>query len=283
MTIAIVGPTGVGKTKLSIALAKKYKAIIINADAVQVYKELNIGSAKPTEEEKEGLPHYLFDIKSITEDYTVKDYQKDLRNLLDKYKNQNIIIVGGTGLYLSAGLYDYQFDEEKNNDNYDNLTTKELSELAKKKDPKLDIDKNNKVRLIRFLRREKEQHSGNKLLYDVTFIGLTLERSKLYEIINNRVDKMISNGLIEEVKSLKKYENSSRVLNSAIGYKEILMYLNQDISKEEAIDLIKKNSRHYAKRQYTWFNNKMNITWFNVNLEDFSKTIAKIEDFLDHI
>jgi tRNA dimethylallyltransferase len=94
---------------------------------------------------------------------------------------------------------------------------------------------------------------------------------------------MISNGLIEEVKSLKKYEKSSRVLNSAIGYKEILMYLNQDISKEEAIDLIKKNSRHYAKRQYTWFNNKMNITWFNVNIEDFSKTIAKIEDFLDHI
>ena len=273
MIVAVVGPTGVGKTKLSVELAKKYDAVVVNCDAVQVYKELNIGSAKPTEEEKCGIEHLLFDIVSVTDNYTVKDYQKDLRNVLKKYHNRNIVIVGGTGLYLCAGLYDYEFKEEINTNNYDNLSNEQLYNLALEKDKNMDIHKNKRVRLIRFL---------NKLLYDVKFIGLNLDRNLLYERINLRVDKMMKDGLLDEVKNLNPLRVSSRVLNTAIGYKELYDYFDKKISLEQAIEEIKQNSRHYAKRQFTWFNNKMNVTWFNVNLDDFQKTIDQVEDFLDN-
>lgn len=282
MIVAVVGPTGVGKTKLSVELAKKYNAVVVNCDAVQVYKELNIGSAKPTEEEKCGIEHLLFDIVSVTDNYTVKDYQKDLRNVLKKYHNRNIVIVGGTGLYLCAGLYDYEFKEEINTNNYDNLSNEQLYNLALEKDKNMDIHKNNRVRLIRFLNRESKNNNGNKLLYDVKFIGLNLDRNLLYERINLRVDKMMKDGLLDEVKNLNPLRVSSRVLNTAIGYKELYDYFDKKISLEQAIEEIKQNSRHYAKRQFTWFNNKMNVTWFNVNLDDFQKTIDQVEDFLDN-
>lgn len=282
MIVAVVGPTGVGKTKLSVELAKKYDAVVVNCDAVQVYKELNIGSAKPTEEEKCGIEHLLFDIVSVTDNYTVKDYQKDLRNVLKKYHNRNIVIVGGTGLYLCAGLYDYEFKEEINTNNYDNLSNEQLYNLALEKDKNMDIHKNNRVRLIRFLNRESKNNNGNKLLYDVKFIGLNLDRNLLYERINLRVDKMMKDGLLDEVKNLNPLRVSSRVLNTAIGYKELYDYFDKKISLEQAIEEIKQNSRHYAKRQFTWFNNKMNVTWFNVNLDDFQKTIDQVEDFLDN-
>lgn len=282
MIVAVVGPTGVGKTKLSVELAKKYNAVVVNCDAVQVYKELNIGSAKPTEEEKCGIEHLLFDIVSVTDNYTVKDYQKDLRNVLKKYHNRNIVIVGGTGLYLCAGLYDYEFKEEINTNNYDNLSNEQLYNLALEKDKNMDIHKNNRVRLIRFLNRESKNNNGNKLLYDVKFIGLNLDRNLLYERINLRVDKMMKDGLLDEVKNLNPLRVSSRVLNTAIGYKELYDYFDKKISLEQAIEEIKQNSRHYAKRQFTWFNNKMNVTWFDVNLDDFQRTIDQVEDFLDN-
>lgn len=282
MIVAVVGPTGVGKTKLSVELAKKYDAVVVNCDAVQVYKELNIGSAKPTEEEKCGIEHLLFDIVSVTDNYTVKDYQKDLRNVLKKYHNRNIVIVGGTGLYLCAGLYDYEFKEEINTNNYDNLSNEQLYNLALEKDKNMDIHKNNRVRLIRFLNRESKNNNGNKLLYDVKFIGLNLDRNLLYERINLRVDKMMKDGLLDEVKNLNPLRVSSRVLNTAIGYKELYDYFDKKISLEQAIEEIKQNSRHYAKRQFTWFNNKMNVTWFDVNLNDFQRTIDQVEDFLDN-
>ena len=282
MIVAVVGPTGVGKTKLSVELAKKYDAVVVNCDAVQVYKELNIGSAKPTEEEKCGIEHLLFDIVSVTDNYTVKDYQKDLRNVLKKYHNRNIVIVGGTGLYLCAGLYDYEFKEEINTNNYDNLSNEQLYNLALEKDKNMDIHKNNRVRLIRFLNRESKNNNGNKLLYDVKFIGLNLDRNLLYERINLRVDKMMKDGLLDEVKNLNHLRVSSRVLNTAIGYKELYDYFDKKISLEQAIEEIKQNSRHYAKRQFTWFNNKMNVTWFDVNLDDFQRTIDQVEDFLDN-
>jgi len=281
MIICVVGPTGVGKTKLSIMLAKKYNGIIINADACQVYKELNIGTAKIKEEEKEDVEHFLFDIKSPKEEYSVSHYQSDLRCLLKKYKDRNIILVGGTGLYLTAGLYDYQFSPIKKED-YSAYSNEELYEKCKNIDKSLKIDINNRRRLENYLNREDKIVRLPKLLYDkVYFIGLTTDRNILYERINNRVDEMISDGLVEEVKKLYEKYGNVRILRSAIGYKEIIKFLNNEISLEEAIEEIKKNSRHYAKKQYTWFNNKMNIIWFNTNFKKFEKTYDKVIDYLE--
>ena len=282
MIVAIVGPTGVGKTKMSVELAKRYNAIIINADAVQVYKGLNIGSAKATEEEKDGVKHFLLDFKEPSENYTVSDYQKDAREIIAKYKDGNIIFCGGTGLYLCAALMDYRFYEDISNETYDDLTNAELYELALKKDKNVKIAKNNRVRLIRFLNKNPKEVVEPKLMYDnVFFVGLTTNRDNLYDIINNRVDKMFAMGLVDEVANLvKKYPNS-RVLNSAIGYKEVISYLRGEYTLEETRELIKKNSRHYAKRQYTWFNNKMDVKWFLVNYAEFDKTIDMVKKYID--
>lgn len=282
MILAIVGPTGVGKTKLSIELAKFYHAVIINCDAVQVYQELNIGSAKVTEEEKENIPHYLLGFVSPNERYTVYNYQKDLRKLLEKYKEKNIILVGGTGLYLKAGLYNYEFKEETEKNHYESLNNEELYHLALQKDKNCSIHPNNRKRLIRFLNKEgKKEALLPKPLYEAIYIGLTTERENLYAIINKRVDKMIQKGLLEEAKTLfSKYPNSS-ILESAIGYKELKEYFSNEISLDDAVELIKKNSRHYAKRQYTWFNHQMDVEWFNVNFDDFSKTIEEVIQYIE--
>lgn len=232
MIYVIVGPTGVGKTKLSIMLAKKLNAIILNADSMQVYKELNIGTAKIKEEEKEGFPHYLFDIKSIKEEYNAFLYQEDGRKILDSNKDKNIIIVGGTGLYIKTLLYDYKFEEVGN---------------------------------------------INKPLYNFKIIGLTRNREDLYNTINNRVDLMIEEGLIEEAKDLYDQRLNSRALNAAIGYKELFEYFDGTITKEEAIDKIKQNSRHYAKRQYTFFNNQFeNIKWYDIDKIPFENILNDI-------
>ena len=283
MIIAVVGPTGVGKTKMSIELAKEYNAAIINCDAVQIYKYLDIGSAKVCEDEKEGIKHYLLDIKNPNENYTVKDYQIDARKIIENNKDKNLIFCGGTGLYLCAALMDYRFYEDESSENYDNLNNEELYKLALKKDKSCPIDKNNRVRLIRFLNKKNIEVVEPKLLYEnVLFIGLTTDRENLYKIINKRVDLMFENGLLEEVKNLyKKYPNS-RVLKSAIGYKEVIKYLNNEITLEECIEEIKKLSRHYAKRQYTWFNNKMNIKWFDVDYNNFENTISNVKKYINN-
>lgn len=281
MKIFIMGPTGVGKTKLSVELAKIYDAYIINCDAVQVYKGLDIGSAKVTEEEKCGIKHFLFDIKNPDEEYSVKDYQTDLRNLFDKYSKKNLIIVGGTGLYATAGAYDYRFNDEEKKD-YSNYSLEELYKLAKEKDINCNIDKNNRIRLERFLQKDLTSLVEPTLLYnDAIFIGLTTSRENLYKIINIRVDKMIDNGLVQEVKNLYTNYPKSKILKRAIGYKEIIDYLDNKITLEEAVDEIKKNSRHYAKRQYTWFNNKMDIKWFEVNFNYFNETMDNVKDYLN--
>ncbi len=280
MIVCIVGPTGVGKTKLSIELAKYYNGIIINADSMQIYKELNIGTAKIKEEEKEGIKHYLFDIKEPTDMYTVYDYQKDLRKLLDNNKEKNIIIVGGTGLYIKAGLYNYIFDEEDTNNSYESLSNEELYNLVLKKDKDSDIHKNNRKRMIRFLNKKESFEDKDTLLYDTKFIGLTTDRETLYNRINDRVDLMIKEGLIEEVKNLYDRNIRSKAIMIGIGYKELYEYFDGKISLEEAIELIKQRSRKYAKRQYTWFNNQMNINWFNVNFKDFNKTIEEVINYI---
>lgn len=279
MILVICGPTGVGKTKLSIELAKRYNAIIINADATQVYRGLDIGSAKISLKEMDGVKHYLIDIVSPDEIYTVYDYQKDFRKLIEDNKDKNIIVVGGSNLYIMAGLYDYEFAKRKDLD-LSKYTNKELYEKVKQIDPNTKIHINNRVRLENFLQTEKINSTEPSLLYNAEFIGLTTKRDVLYEKINNRVQQMIKDGLVDEVKALyQKYPNS-RILHSAIGYKEIIAYLNKEITLEEAIDLIKKNSRHYAKRQYTWMNNKMNITWFETNYEDFNQTIESVDSYI---
>lgn len=284
MIIVIIGPTGVGKTKLSLSLAHKYNAEIINADAMQVYKEMNIGTAKV--EDTEGVTHHLLSIRSVNNPYSVYEYQKEGRIVLDKLLNEdkNVIIVGGTGLYIKALLYDYKFNDENESDTYDNLSNEEiLNEIKKIEDT--DIHVNNRKRLIRALNRIKNNNkvsdNGNELLYkDVYFIGLTTERSILYKRINDRVDEMISDGLLNEVKGLYDKNINTIPINTAIGYKELYKYFRNEISLEDAIDLIKKNSRRYAKRQYTWINNKMNVKWFNVNFNNFDSTIKDVENYL---
>ena len=281
MKIFILGPTGVGKTKLSISLAKIYDADVINCDAVQVYKYLDIGSAKVTEEEMDGVKHYLFDIKNPDEEYNVKDYQSDIRSIWSNHENKNFICVGGTGLYASAAVYDYRFNDDITDIDFNDKTNDELYNLALEKDKNMNIDKNNRIRLERFLKRSNESVEPKLLYNDVIFIGLTTNRDNLYDIINKRVDKMINNGLVFEVKKLYEEYPNSNILKRAIGYKEIIKYLNNEYSLDAAIYDIKKNSRHYAKRQYTWFNNKMNIKWFDVNFDNFELTIDEVKKYID--
>ena len=282
MILAIIGPTAVGKTKLSIELAKKYNAIIINCDAMQVYQGLDIGTDKVTSEEKEGITHELLDFVPVTQNYTVYDYQKDARKLLEKYQGRNIIFVGGTGLYLKSTLYDYRFYEETTTNSYDNLTNEELYSLALAKDKNMTIHPNNRKRLVRFLNKEIQEYVEPKPLYNFKIIGLTTSRDILYDKINKRVDVMFQSGLLTEVKSFYDQGIRSKALETGIGYKELYQYFDNKITLEEAKDLIKKNSRHYAKRQYTFFNHQLDVKWFNTNYEDFSKTIKEVEDYIEN-
>ena len=281
MILVVVGPTGVGKTKLSIELAKKFNGIVVNGDSMQVYKDMNIGTAKIREDEKEGVPHLLFDIASPSDMYTVYDYQNDLRKVIDDHKEENIIIVGGTGLYIKAALYDYEFDIDDSDNSYDDLSNEELYKLVKDKNPNADVHFNNRKRLIRLLNRKNHSNKGDNLLYsDVYFIGLTTDRKTLYNRINERVDEMFASGLLDEVKNLYDRGIHSKAINTGIGYKELYDYFDGKLSLEEAKDLIKQRSRHYAKRQYTWFNNKMDITWFNVNFENFNDTVNEVINYI---
>lgn len=284
--IVIVGPTGIGKTKLSIELAKKLDAEIINGDSVSIYKRLNIGSAKPTKEEQSGIPHHLIDIKDVDEDYTVFDYQKDLRKKIEEItsRGKQIIIVGGTGLYIKAALYDYKFTEGTTYNEYNDLSNEEiLSKIKEYKVEKLP-ELNNRKRLVRLLNKlennEEITNNKDKLLYNIKVIGLTTDRETLYKRIDKRVDIMMENGLLDEINSLKEDYKNSRILNSGIGYKEFYDYLYSNKSLETVIEEIKKNSRHFAKRQYTFFNHQFNTNWFNVDLNNFDNTIIEVINFL---
>ena len=283
--IVIVGPTAVGKTALSIALAKELDGEIINADSTQVYKHMNIATAKATKEEQDGIPHHLLDIKEIDEDYTVYQFQKDVRKLITDITNRGKIpiLVGGTGLYIKAALYDYKFEEEEIKKDYKEYTTDELYNKLINLDPNVNIHKNNRKRIERALdyiennhKLFSEKEKTDKCLYEVTWIGLTTDREILYNRINKRVDIMVKQGLLDEAKKMYDTKIRSKAVMTPIGYKELFPYFENKQTLDECLDKIKQNSRKYAKRQYTWFNNQMDITWYQVDFTNFNNTINEV-------
>lgn len=290
MIIVIAGPTAVGKTKMSIELSKLLNGEVINADSTQVYKDMNIGTAKVTEEEKEGIIHHLIDIKNIDEDYTVYDYQNDCRKCIDDIlsRGKTPILVGGTGLYIKAALYNYEFKEEDTTYDFSNLSNEELYNKLKELDSNCDIHINNRKRVERaltyYMNNNKpisDNISGNELIYnDVYFIGLTTDRDILYDRINKRVDVMVNQGLIEEAKYIYDTNIRSKAVMTPICYKELFEYFDNNISLEEALDLIRQRSRKYAKRQYTWFNHQIPIKWFNVDFNNFNNTINEVYNYI---
>ena len=295
--LVIVGPTGVGKTKLSIALAKEFGYEIISGDSMQIYKGMDIGTAKVTKEEMQGVNHYLIDVKEVNESYSCADFQFEVRKKIEEIisKGQRALIVGGTGLYLRSCLYDYTFSEDAQRDNeindkYKNLSNEELYQYLEK----IDYDSakilhpNNRVRVLRAIEiyeKSGETKSNNlnnqehKMIYNSLVIGLDLDRKLLHERQNNSVDQMINEGLESEVRNLY-YKKGFLTggASKAIGYKEFFPYFEGKITLEEVIESIKIHTHQYAKRQYTWFRNQMNVNWLRVDIEDFDKTIneAKI-------
>ena len=288
MVIVILGPTAVGKTKLSVELAKKIDGEIINADSTQVYKDLNIATAKVTLEEKENIPHHLFDIKDINEDYTVYEYQKDCRKKIDEIlsRGKTPILVGGTGLYIKAALYNYKFDDEIKCNDYTNINDDELYNKLLKIDPNTLIHKNNRKRVEHALDYYYStgkiigHEKSDKLLYDTKFIGLTTSRDILYKRINDRVDIMVDNGLLIEAKNIYNSNIRTKAVLTPIGYKELFPYFSNNESLDECLEKIKQNSRRYAKRQYTWFNNQMDVKWFEVDFNDFDNTINEVYNYV---
>lgn len=287
--ILIVGLTGTGKTTLSIKLAKKYDAVILNADSTQVYTEPLIATAKIKEHEKENIEHYLFDVVSLNDDYTLYDYQKDGRRLLDRFisENKNVIIVGGSGLYVKALLYNYVLEDKKEIDiDFNEYSNEELKNKVLALDPESDIHVNNRQRLESFLKHYyetgkviKKTDEINNKLYNFISIGLKSDRETLYKMLDKRVDSMFNEGLLDEAEKL--YKMNLKNYTNIIGYKELNEYFNGNISLDEAKELIKRNTRRYAKRQFTWFNNQMkDIKWFNVNYDNFYDTIKEVENYL---
>lgn len=289
MVIVILGPTAVGKTKMSVELAKVLNGEIINADSTQVYRNLNIATAKVTEEEKEGIPHHLFDFKNVEENYTVFDYQKDARKKIEEIlkKGKTPILVGGTGLYIKACLYDYSFDEEEKKKDYSNYSNEEIYQMLLEVDPNTLIHKNNRKRVERAYAYYEIHHKpfsakekAEKLLYDTLFIGLTTDRTILYNRINARVTQMVENGLLQEAKQIYDSHVRTKAILTPIGYKELFPYFDGTKSLEDCLEEIKKNSRKYAKRQYTWFYHQLPVEWFSVYFEDFSKTVKEVLNYI---
>lgn len=295
--IVIIGPTAVGKTRLSVELAQRVNGEIISGDSMQIYKEMDIGTAKVSKEEMQGVPHYLIDVKEPTEPYSVAEFQREVRELIDVISKKGCvpIIAGGTGLYIQSVLYDYQFSDTGKDEEIRLRLEKQVEEEGMERvfeelrriDPVSaeNIHPNNVRRVIRALEvfystgktmAEYQESQEQELLYDVAFVGLTMDREVLYDRINLRVDLMVEQGLFEEVESL--YKKGIRDCQSiqAIGYKELYGYFDGKLSKEQAIEALKQNSRRYAKRQLTWFRNKMDVTWFDMTDADFEVILEEI-------
>lgn len=295
--VAIVGPTAVGKTSLSIAVAKQFNGEIISADSMQVYRGMDIGTAKVTKEEQQGISHYMIDIKDPKETFTVADFQSQVRESIEFIANKDKlpVIIGGSGLYIQAALFDYQFSNVTRDEGW----SKEMEALVAEKgieplyrklqeiDPEQadKIHPNNHRRVIRALEiyettglkmSEYQKKQKKEALYDIIWVGLEMDRQTLYEKINMRVDQMMSDGLLQEVKMLYNQGLSECQSMQAIGYKEFIPYFRGEITLQTAIDLLKRNSRRYAKRQYTWFKNKLDIPWYTINPEEINKSFDLI-------
>ena len=292
--LVIAGPTASGKTSFSIELAKRLNTEIISGDSIQVYKGFDIGSGKVTEAEKEGVPHHLIDILEPGIQYSVKDFQKEARTLIDN-SSKPMIIAGGTGLYLKACLYDYVFTDEEaspRNEKYDQYTNHELYEMLVERDPVQaeKIHENNRQRVLRSLtvldntgKRQSEiiDEQNHEPIYDFFIAGCTMAREELYERINLRVKMMIEKGLEQEVKGLlDKGITFEDPVMKGIGYREWADYFNGNLSITEVEALIARNSRRYAKRQYTWLNHQMPVHWFDPrNKEERSAMLDEMVKF----
>ena len=294
--VIITGPTGIGKTELSLELAKKYKGEIISSDSMQIYKKLNIGTAK-IDLNKTSILHHMIDIIEPSDNFTVADFKNSAKKIITDINNRDGLpfLVGGTGLYINSLIYNLDFTETEPDYEYRDELKEILEEngseflYEKLQDQDRDmaekIHKNNGQRIIRALEILK---SGNKKGdnfreenkdYNLIYIGLNIDRAKLYEKINQRVDKMIDLGLVDEVKNLldEGLDKNSQSLK-AIGYKEVISYLDGEIDFDEMVDLIKKNSRHYAKRQLTWFRRDKRIKWFD---RESDTILSDIENYID--
>lgn len=292
--IVICGPTASGKTKLSIEVAKLVNGEIVSADSMQIYKDMTIGTAKPTTEEMQGIKHYLIDFVSPDKRYSVAEYKNDAINAIGEIisKGKTPIVVGGTGLYVNSLIYEIEYPSVELDTNY----RKKLEEIAEKEgldrlyEMAMKVDKlamkkisqNDKKRICRVLEiyhatgKTKTQieieSRANEPKYDYLVFGISMDREKLYDRINKRVDIMIEDGLIDEVKKvLNKYDDFPTAMQG-LGYKEVVEYINGDTTKEEMIEKIKMETRRYAKRQLTWFRRYDNITWID-GLDDIQRNV----------
>ena len=300
--LVIIGPTAVGKTKLSIDLAQRYNGEIISGDSMQVYKGMDIGTAKISMNEMQGIPHHLIDIKEPNEPFSAAEFQARANEVIaDIHSRGKLpIIVGGTGLYIQSVIYDYQFSEAQSDPAYREQLESEVVEkgiehvMSKLRtiDPESAdrIHPNNVRRVIRALEiyhctgvtmSQQLLSQPDEMKYETALIGLTMDRDILYDRINQRVNLMVEQGLFTEVEYF--YQHGLRDCQSiqAIGYKELYEYLEGKISQNEAVESIKQNSRRYAKRQLTWFRNKMAVDWFDMTeIEKFSEKRDEISEFI---
>lgn len=298
------GPTGIGKTNISIKIAKNLNCEIISCDSMQIYKYMDIGSAKVSKDEMQGIPHHLIDIIEPNKRFSVVEYKMEAEKAIDEIISRNKLpmLVGGTGLYINSLIFNYTFTDAYKDDKYRSYLEKVASIHGRDYVHSLlkDIDEisynkihpNNLKRVIRALEVYKltgkpfsSFNDDNKydIPYNIHYYVLNMDRAKLYERINKRVDDMIDNGLVDEVKKLKEKGYTSDMQSmKGIGYKEILYYLNGDISFEDAVDMIKQGSRNYAKRQLTWFRRDPRVIWINKDDYKNDEEIANalINDFL---
>jgi len=303
--VSIVGPTAVGKTDISIEIAKRFNAEIISGDSMQVYKDLNIGTAKITEEEMQGIPHHMIDMLNPDKNFTVADFKDHVHYFIDQIhkKDKLPIIVGGSGHYIQSVLFDYQFLENSRDEQYRRhleqiIDTKGINQVYENlieidPDQARKIHPNNHRRVIRALEiykttgktmSEHIKEQRKDPLYNMKIIGLDMDRKLLYERINKRVDLMIEAGLIAEVKELYKKGLKDCQSMTGIGYKEFIPYFEGTVSLEAAIETLKRNTRRYAKRQFTFFRNRLPVDWYKITntnrKEQYQKIIENLAGFL---